>query len=134
MLIQFTVGNYKSFKDTITLSMVASSRKEHMDSNTFTINNKKLKLLKSAVVYGANASGKSNLFAGMRFFKRFIMTSSKESQATEKIRVDNFKLSTETENDPSTFEIIFLHEEVKYRYGFQVTSTDVCREWLFYLP
>src|SRR5690606_3505471 len=65
MLIQFSVGNFLSFKDTVTLSMVASRIQEHKDSHVCTANN--LKLLKSAVLYGANASGKSNLFKAMSF-------------------------------------------------------------------
>lgn len=133
MLIQFRVGNFLSFKDVVTFSMVASSIKEYRDTNVFQ-GNKKIKLLKSAVIYGANASGKSNLFRAMQFARRFIFISSKESQATEKIRVTNFKLSTDTENKPSYFEFVFLLEGMKYRYGFEVDQTDVYREWLFYAP
>ncbi len=133
MLIQFRVGNFLSFKDVITFSMVASSIKEYKDTNVFEAN-KKIKLLKSAVIYGANASGKSNLFRAMQFARRFIFISSKETQATEKIRVTNFKLSTDTESKPSYFEFVFLLEGIKYRYGFEVDQTEVHREWLFYTP
>lgn len=133
MLIQFSVGNFLSFKDQVTFSMVASTIKEHFDTNVFEAN-KKLKLLKSAVIYGANASGKSNLFRAMQFARNFILISSKDTQATEEIRVTNFKLSTETENEPSFFEFIFLLEGMQYRYGFEVDRAEVHREWLFYTP
>ncbi|MDD2702552.1 MAG: ATP-binding protein [Candidatus Omnitrophica bacterium] len=133
MLIQFSVGNYLSFKDPITFSMVASPRGELEDTNVFKATDK-LQLLKSAVIYGANASGKSNLFKAIRFARKFIFTSSKESQATEAIKITNFRLSTETENKPSFFEFIFIHENIKYRYGFEVDRTEVHREWLFYTP
>ena len=64
MLIEFTVGNYRSFKDTVTLSMVAAnlvSQDKSVDENNVFAVDKKLSLLKSAAIYGANASGKSNL-------------------------------------------------------------------------
>jgi len=130
MLIQFRVGNFLSFKDPITFSMVASRIKEHESSNVFLLN-KRLKVLKSAVIYGANASGKSNLFKAMAFMKKFVLTS---SQASEQIKVTNFRLSTDTENAPSLFEIVFVHEGIRYRYGFQVDKKEVRGEWLYYAP
>ena len=75
MLAEFKVGNFRSFKDIVTLSMVASSDKEHMETNTIKVDDK-LRLLKSAALYGANASGKSNLFKAMAFMKKLILTSS----------------------------------------------------------
>ncbi|HJV16007.1 MAG TPA: AAA family ATPase, partial [Bacillales bacterium] len=65
MLIEFSVKNYLSFKEPVTFSMVASPIKEFKDTNTFTKSN--INLLKSSVIYGANASGKSNLFKAMNF-------------------------------------------------------------------
>ncbi|MBI4649787.1 ATP-binding protein [Candidatus Desantisbacteria bacterium] len=129
MLLQFKVGNFLSFNDPVTFSMVASSIKEHKDTNVFV--EKKINLLKSAAIYGANASGKSNLIKALSFMKRFVFISSKEMQATEKIKVINFKLSTETENKPSFFEIIFIYEDIIYKYGFEVDSDTVRKEWLF---
>jgi AAA15 family ATPase/GTPase len=133
MLVEFRVGNFRSFKDEVTLSMVASADKQHSATHTVKINNK-LSLLRSAVLYGANASGKSNLFNAMAFMRNFVLNSSRESQATEKIAVEKFLLSTETENKPSTFEIVFLMENIRYRYGFQVDDKEVYNEWLFYVP
>ncbi len=133
MLIQFSVGNYLSFKDIMTLSLVASAKKELEKDNAFSAT-AKLKLLKSAVIYGANASGKSNLIKAMSFFKVFVLNSSKEMQVNEFINIDSFKFSTETENKPSYFEIVFMHENIRYRYGFQVDNNIVHTEWLFYVP
>ncbi|MCX6579221.1 MAG: ATP-binding protein [Candidatus Aminicenantes bacterium] len=133
MLVEFRVGNFRSFKDEVTLSMVASADKEHLATHTVKISNK-LSLLRSAAIYGANASGKSNLFNAMAFMRNFVLNSSRESQATEKIDVEKFRLSTETENRPSTFEIVFLMENIRYRYGFQVDEKQVHNEWLFYVP
>ena len=133
MLVQFTVKNCKSFKDKATLSLVASSIKERKTENTFQIS-KDLSLLKNAVIYGANASGKSNLLRAMSFMKNFILNSSKETQISELIQIERFRLNTETENQPSYFEIIFIHKKIQYRYGFAVTEKEVTEEWLYYIP
>lgn len=133
MLIEFKVGNFLSLKDIVTLSMVASPDKDLVESNTIPVDNK-IKLIKSAVVYGANASGKTNLFKAMSFVKNFILKSSKESLSTEEIPIEKFRLSTETENEPSTFEIIFMIDKIRYRYGFQADNERVHSEWLFFIP
>lgn len=133
MMIQFTVKNFRSFREEAKLSLVASSIKERTAENIFQIS-KDLSLLKSAVIYGANASGKSNLFRAMNFMKEFILNSSKETQVSELIRTERFKLNTETENQPSYFEIIFIHKQIQYRYGFAVTEKEVTEEWLYYIP
>ncbi len=132
MLIQFSVKNYKSFKDEVKLSMVASnSDKTRMADNVIDVPKFHLKLLRSAVIYGANASGKSKLLEAMDFMRSFILTSSKETQAIEPIKTDPFRLSTETENAPSLFEINFIFEDELYRYGFEVTEKEVVSEWLY---
>ncbi|WP_333274240.1 ATP-binding protein [Microcoleus sp. D3_18_C2] len=134
MLIGFSVGNYKSFKETVTLSMVASSiteeDKELDENNVFQINDK-LSLLKSAAIYGANASGKSNIVAAINFMKWFVLNSSKETQVSDAIDIEAFRLSTETEKEPSFFEIVFLLEDKTFRYGFDVNAREVVSEWLF---
>jgi AAA15 family ATPase/GTPase len=133
MLIGFSVGNYKSFKETVTLSLVASSiteeDKELDENNLFPINNK-LSLLKSAAIYGANASGKSNLVAAINFMKWFVLNSSKETQVSDAIDIEAFRLSTETEKEPSFFEIVFILEDKTFRYGFEVNAREVVSEWL----
>jgi uncharacterized protein len=137
MLIEFSVGNYRSFKDRVTFSMVAAnlvSKEKSIDiNNTFEID-EELKLLKTAAIYGANASGKSNLARALSFMKWFMVNSSKETQSTDEINVEPFRLSTETEGKPSYFELAFLMDGRKYRYGFEVTQERVISEWLFYIP
>ncbi|AVH65064.1 MULTISPECIES: AAA family ATPase [Nostoc cyanobionts] len=137
MLIEFSVGNYRSFKEQVTFSMVAANlvaeNKKLEKNNVFEIDND-LKLLKSAAIYGANASGKSNLATALGFMRWFMINSSKETQSTEKIGVERFKLNTETEEKPSFFEIVFLMNGKRYRYGFEATRDKVVSEWLFYVP
>ncbi|WP_332996852.1 AAA family ATPase [Scytonema sp. PRP1] len=137
MLIEFSVGNYRSFKEQVTFSMVAANlvaKDKKLDENNVFEVDDDLKLLKSAAIYGANASGKSNLTKALGFMRWFMINSSKETQSTEKIGVEPFKLSTETEAKPSFFEIVFLMNGKRYRYGFEATRDKVVSEWLFYVP
>lgn len=129
MIIEFSVGNYLSFKNIVTISLVSSSIKEHQSTHVFQYKN--LKLLKNAVIYGANASGKTNLFSALAFMKDFVMKSAIESQAGEEIAVQKFRLSTESDHKPSYFEVIFFQNGTRYRYGFQVNEERVCAEWLY---
>ncbi len=80
MLIGFSVGNYRSFKDVVTLSMVAAEEandNDELDKNNVFKVNQQFSLLKSAAIYGANASGKSNLILAFNFMRRFVMNSAK---------------------------------------------------------
>jgi uncharacterized protein len=137
MLVQFSVGNFLSVREIVTLSMVAAkikSKDSVLDAqNVFKVN-EKLSLLKSAAIYGANASGKSNIIAAMRFMRWFVANSFKESNITAPIEVDEFRLSTETLSKPSFFEVVFLIEGIQYRYGFEADKEQVVSEWLFFVP
>jgi uncharacterized protein len=93
-----------------------------------------LSLVKSAAIYGANASGKSNLAKALQFMKWFMVNSSKETQSTEAIGVERFRLSTETDDQPSFFEIVFLLDGQQHRYGFTADREKVVSEWLYYVP
>jgi hypothetical protein len=136
MLIEFSVGNYRSFLDPVTLSLVAadiSSKPAELDTNNRFQVAPDLHLLTSAAIYGANASGKSNLIKALNFMRTFVLTSSRETQTLDRINVDPFLLSTATINQPTFFEIVFRIEGTQYRYGFEVTRQRVVGEWLFYL-
>ncbi len=131
MLIQFKAKNFLSFKHEVILNTVASNITEFQKSNVFV--NHKEKYLKSIAIYGANASGKSNLFKAIGFFKHFVKNSYKLSLDDSITPVTPFKLSTETENKPSSFEITFIHKQVQYRYGFTVDRIRIHQEWLYSL-
>lgn len=136
MLLQFSIKNFKTFKEQATLSLIASNydKETREEDNVYNDERFGLRLLKSAVVYGANASGKSKLLDAFAFARYFIINSSKESQKGDKIDVEPFRLSGETENDPSEFEVIFTYRNVLYRYGFEATQEKIISEWLFHKP
>ena len=128
MLIAFSVQNFKSIRDLQTLSMEAKTDDHLSWSNV--AEQGKHRLVKSAAIYGANASGKSNVVEAMMWFRNFVLQSSKEGQIGEAIDVEPFLLSTATENSPSYFEIEFLWEGFHYQYGVEVDSKSVKAEWL----
>jgi hypothetical protein len=133
MLVEFTFKNFKCFKEEAKISLVASNydKSTREEDNVFTIDKFNLNLLKSAVIYGANASGKTKLIEALGFMKKFILESSKESQIDELIGVTPFLLNSETENSPSVFEIIFIHKNIMYRYGFEADKNIIHAEWLY---
>jgi len=128
MLVEFTVGNFLSFKDKKTLSLEATSITEHAESNV--IKTERYDLLKGAVIYGANSGGKSNLIKAMSTMRRIVLHSF-ESSSTKRLDITPFLLNTETEKSPSFFEVLFLINNVRYRYGFEVDNTSIKAEWLF---
>lgn len=136
MLVEFSVANYRSFKERVTLSMEATAIVSHPSSldaqNRFAVG-ANVHLLASAAIYGANASGKSNLIAALDFMRTFVVSSVQETTGEQPIAVEPFLLSTETKDAPSHFEIVFLVADVQYRYGFELTSEQVLREWLYRL-
>lgn len=132
MLVQFKVHNFKSFRDEVTLSMVASnSDSTRLDDNTFVVDKYKLRLLKSLVIYGANASGKTKILDAMSFMRRFVIESSKDGQVDEPINVDPFRLDTFSLENPTSFEVVFITNNIQYRYGFEVSKIEVVSEWLY---
>lgn len=136
MIIQFNFSNYKTFKDRTTLSMVASNydKDTNEDDNIISLEKQGLRLLKSSVIFGANASGKSKFIDAITFFRQFIIDSSKESQEGEKIDVEPFRLNINTQIGVSEFEMTFIVKNVIYRYGFEVNRKEVSAEWLFARP
>jgi len=138
MIIQeFSFGNFRSFKDIQTLNLSAAKIKSKNKNIDFenVIDQENInghKFLKSKAIYGANASGKSNIIKAFITFIRIIRTSVKDEKILNFI--DPFRLSTETENEPSFFQIIFWHKNIKYRYGFELNDESISAEWLYAKP
>jgi len=136
-LQEFSFSNFRSFKDINTLNMAGAkikSKHSEIDTNNVIEGNniEKVSFLKSKSIYGANASGKSNIIHAFITFFRIISNSVKDETVLNLI--DPFRLSTETEDEPSFFQIIFWDKQVKYRYGFELTDKEVSSEWLYGKP
>ncbi len=104
MLIEYTVKNFRSFRDEVVLSMVADKNRELADSNTFQVGD--TNVLKVAALYGSNASGKSNLIESFRFFG-FLF---RPGAITKKTLSDlpYFRLNAEGQDKPISYEISFF--------------------------
>lgn len=137
MLIQFSVENYRSILDRQTLSMAASNYfKELHELNTFPADTTEdiPRLLRSTVIYGPNASGKSTLVDALSFMRHMVINSAKESQAGEELDVQPFKLTSASRNGDSEFEITLIEEGIRYQYGFRCNHQRVTEEWLYAYP
>jgi uncharacterized protein len=134
MLVELRFKNFASFKDEQTLSLVASSDKELLERNTLHPGPLgKNRLVRSAVVYGPNASGKTNLIRVLSFIKEFV-TGAANRELEESIPVTPFKLDAASAQSPSEFELTFIHDAVRYQYGFAVDRKRVYQEWLLAYP
>lgn len=133
MILEFCATNYLSIKEELKLSFVSTPLKESSTepNDLFELADTGISLVRSAVIYGANASGKSNVLKAFAFYKRFITDSFKDSQAGEAIDVENFRLNATTIDEPTSLEATFTDGEYIYRYGFEVDSQKVQMEWLY---
>ena len=131
MLLEFSVVNFRSIQDRVTLSLLADEKEQDHPENTFAAPDGNT-LLRTAAVYGANASGKSNLFKAMSFVRAFVLGSFRDAQAGEPIAIERFRLNPTAELQPSEFEVVFFHSGTRYRYGFTVNDRHVLKEWLFH--
>lgn len=135
MLIEFSVANYRSFLERQTLSMVVGSGRDWRARHVLETGHRTVpRLLRSAVVYGPNAAGKSNLVLAMQFFRNFVVSSAKEKQEGEEILITPFKLTKKSAREPSEFEVVFIENDNRYQYGFSVNEKRVWHEWLFAVP
>ena len=134
MLIEFSVENYRSIRDQASLTLVADSGKERRTTHTIEVavgSAQPIALLRSAAIYGANASGKTNLLRALETMQRIVLRSASELEA---LPVVPFRFDTASEAKPTTFEVQCLAGSVRYQYGFSATSEAIVDEWLYAWP
>ncbi len=136
MLIEFSVKNFRSIRDEALLSMVKGTRKELEDTNVLQINDAPASLnplLRSAVIYGSNAAGKTNLLRALAAMQSLVV-GSHQRPPNEALPVTPFLMSSKARTSPSEFEIHFIVDKVRYQYGVAVDQQQVHEEWLFAFP
>jgi len=134
MILEFAIENYRSFKERQVFSLIAESTKRKGD-NVFDAplpNGGSVRLLKSAVIYGANASGKSNLVRAIGSLVRLIRTYLGADRHI--FSYDPFLFSRDIMDKASVFELTFLLGGVKYYYKIAIERTHVAQEELVYYP
>lgn len=133
MIIDFTVENWLSIKDSQTLSLVAQPPYDNHSNHIIDTPDDKIKLLKSIVIYGANASGKSNLLFALDYVKHLVTNSNKNS-VDEKLSVVPFLLDKESRNSPTSFELNFFCQNIRYSYSLSFDNEKIYFESLSSYP
>lgn len=132
MLIEFEFENSRSFRDRQRFSLVATSSKE-LRTNVISVSEKPtLRLLRSCILYGANASGKSNFIFALKTAKQFIMDSATKPNSISLI--DPFLLDKQSKANGSEFSFHFIHRKIRYQYMFRVDRSQVLLERLTVFP
>jgi hypothetical protein len=132
MIVEFSVGNFKSIRKTQTISLIAApivAKDERIDENNVFESPVGTKLLKVIGLYGANASGKSNLIKA--FMRMMIFISNSFQNENEIERIEPFALTKDSEAKPIYFQLTFIANGQPYRYGFEIQRGKVKSEWLF---
>ena len=132
MLVEFRTKNFRSLRDEQVLSLVASTDKTLLDTHTLATGVKAAPhLLRSAVIYGANASGKSNLIKALQYMRGVVLESATVIQPGQTYdRLQPFKLDAESAGQPTEFEVTFILDGTRYQYGFAMTAQRIVGEHL----
>ena len=131
MLVEFRIKNFRSLRDEQVLSMVASPDKTLLETHALDTGLKAAPyLLKSAVVYGANASGKSNLIKALQYMRDVVLQSAALLPGQTFSQLQPFKLDATSGSQPTEFEVTFILAGVRYQYGFAMNAQRIVSEQL----
>jgi len=125
MLVSFSVSNFRSFGEEETLNMIASNKLSDHPTHRLELPSTDKGILRTAVIYGANAAGKSNLVRAMSFAQQCIVRGSERPVVTEP-----FRFGCDDVGRPSSFEFRFLIGDHVFSYGFDITQRNIESEWL----
>jgi Predicted ATPases len=128
MLLEFKVSNYRSIGEEQTISLIPASNQKEYEQNI--IQNSKYNALNAVALYGANASGKTNILRAMSLLDKIVHISARTS-STAKLPYDPFLLREDMANKPTTFEVMFVINDNRYRYGFAFNANKIQNERLF---
>ena len=133
MLVNFIYKNFRSFYKESSLSMEATKDNEMSEINTFFVDDKTMsknsgELLKSAVIFGGNASGKSNVIKALAYMRNVIVLSASQIPIVQ--QNEAFALYKNAEKEDSLFEVEFIFNKVFYKYGFIINNGLIKEEWL----
>lgn len=131
MLVEFRTQNFRSLRDEQLLSLVASPDKSLLDTHALDTGLKAAPhVLKSAVVYGANASGKSNLIKALQYMRDVVLMSATLQPGQAFARLQPFRLDAVSASQPTAFEVTFILDGVRYQYGFAMNAQRIVSEQL----
>ena len=134
MLLRFAVANHLSIRESQELSFAASSLRDRGDGLIDCKAVPSGSVLPAIVIYGANASGKSNIVNAIATMKKMVLWSHTKGEPGGRIPLHAFKLGSDCSQTPSRFDIDFIIDEVRYHYGFEATDEVFVAEWLYTFP
>jgi len=135
MLIEFNVANFQALRDAQRFSLVKGKGAELQQTNVFrTPEPNGFELLRSAAIYGPNASGKTTFIRALGTMRDIVLESAAARSAGDELPITPFLLSSKTRDEPSEFEVSFLLDDIRYQYGFSATARQIHDEWLFAFP
>lgn len=134
MLLRFSVSNHLSIKDRQELSFIKSALNGPEEGLLNTPALPKEKVLPAAIIYGPNASGKSNFLDALNFMRSAVLASQRRWAPDGGVPQRPFLLNTACATSPSRFEMDFDINGVRHSYGFSCTSTEFVEEWLYAAP
>ena len=130
MIVEFRVKNFRSFREEQVLSFVAAKNKSEQETNTISTGISSVpSLLGSTVIYGANASGKSNLIKAIQYMRAVVLGSATKKPG-QPFKEQQFQLDADSIHQPSEFEITFIVDGVRHQYGFSLNSERIVDEYL----
>ena len=131
MLVEFRVTNFRSIREEQHLSFIASNDKFHENTHCLEIDRNGLsRLLRSAVIYGANASGKSNLIVALVKMQDLVLNSTRLLESQFREYFTPFQLDSGSDQMPTQFEITVIIKKLRYQYGFSFDDQRIQSEWL----
>jgi len=129
MLVQFRVKNFRSIRDEQVLSMVASSDTA-LEQNCIQVG-EDLRLLRTAAIYGPNASGKSNVILAKKNMRTLVLSSNTAQPGKGATPHNPFLLDVRSRNAPTEYEVTYIDDDgIRYQYGFSHNAIQVIEEWL----
>ena len=136
MLLDFTVANYRSIKDEVILTLIADQGKEHRSTNVVNAESierrRPIDAVRSAVIYGANGAGKTNILRALGAMKSIVIDS---ARGLNELPVEGFRFDETTSYRPTTLEATVLGTDgIRYRFGFKATKDAIIEEWLYAWP
>lgn len=131
MLIQYSAENFRSIAKKVTLSMVPARGKSKAYNLLPIENNPNIKnVLKSCVIYGANGSGKTNLLLALNYMRNMLLESKNQNKGQPFDEYQPFLLDAKYSNKPTSFEILFIKDDIEYKYSFSFDRTKIITEEL----
>ncbi|OLB14683.1 MAG: hypothetical protein AUH10_03585 [Gammaproteobacteria bacterium 13_2_20CM_66_19] len=131
MFVEFSLRNFRSLRDERTLSMVSSTDRSHLATHTIETGVRSVpRLNRAGVVYGANASGKSNLIFALVTMRNLVLHSTSMLDAARAEQYTPYRLERSSAGDPTEFEVVVLLDGIRYQYGFSYDAQRIRDEWL----